>query len=220
MRKKFLLFDLDGTLIDTLPDLTNAINFMLKEMNYPLRSLEEIRKFIGNGTRELVARSIPEGKNNPKYEECFSLFYNYYRTHAIVDSLPYENMKETLYKLKAQGYRLAVLTNKNEEIAVEMIEHFYPGIFDVIQGNTKKVKPKPDPSMVKSALKRLSFFANRRNSILIGDSEVDKQTAVNSKMDCLLVTYGFRNKNELDKLISRYESIDEPLGLLKIFIKK
>ena len=213
--KKLLIFDLDGTLVDTLVDLKNAVNHALLLKNYPERSLEQIRKAIGNGVAKLVARSIPNGVDNPDYPETFAEFRKYYSIHATDFTKPYPGVLNQLINLKKQGYLIAVATNKLTDIARPLLDGFYPNIFDFIQGDEPGMDRKPAPMMVETLCKR--FNVDKKDAFYIGDTNVDMETAENSGVDFVLVTYGYRTKEELDiqcpgrPTIDHIEELDEYL---------
>lgn len=195
MKKKLLIFDLDGTLINTLEDLNKATNVGLEKYGYPSRSLEETRNDIGNGVKKLIERSIPGGKDNPDYLGVFNEFRSYYITHYFEYSKPYKNTQETLSFLKNKGYKLAVVSNKFDEGAKKLVTTFFPDIFDVIQGSIETLNYKPYPDLVNKVLNELNI--NNKDALYIGDTEVDYETAINSKLDVVLVTYGYRKIEEL-----------------------
>ncbi len=215
--KSVLIFDLDGTLLDTLKDLNEAVNYTMKQYNYPLRSMTQTRNDIGNGVAKLIARSIPDNESNPNYQKCLETFKQYYMTHYSVYTKPFPYMKETLIKLKERGYRLSVVTNKVNDIAQDIINTFYPNIFDYVLGEGPNFKKKPAPDMVNYVIKKLKL--KRRKIIYIGDTEVDYQTAKNAKVKPILVTYGYRNRDQLIKIEDVVPLIDCPKDLLKILKK-
>ena len=204
--KKLLIFDLDGTLVDTLVDLKNAVNHALLLKNNPERSLEQIRKAIGNGVAKLVARSIPNGTDNPDYEYTLSEFRKYYSVHSNDFTKPYPGVLNQLINLKSQGYIIAVATNKLTDIARPLLEGFYPHIFDFIQGDEPGMDRKPAPMMVESLCQR--FNISKKDAFYIGDTNVDMETAENSGVDYVLVTYGFRTKEELKEQCPGRPTID------------
>ena len=215
--KKLLIFDLDGTIIDTLDDLKNAVNYALLQRNYPERTREQVRRDIGNGVAKLVARSIPNHEENPDYSVTLKVFRFYYSVHYADYTKPYPNVLETLINLKQDGYILAVATNKLTDIARVLIEKLYPNMFDFIQGDEPGMDRKPAPMMVETICKR--FGVNKANAFYIGDTNVDMETAVNSKVDYVLVTYGYRTKEELLEQCKGSPMIDT-IEELEGFIKK
>ncbi|MCR5184804.1 MAG: HAD-IA family hydrolase [Bacilli bacterium] len=204
--KRLLIFDLDGTLINTLIDLNNAVNFALKKNGFPLKSVEHTRLAIGNGVAKLVARSIPENESNPKYEQTLKDFRDYYSIHNADNTLPYDGVKEALFNLKSRNFILAVATNKISDVARVLIEEMYPGMFDFVQGDEPNMIVKPNPKMVTSLCER--FHVLKDEALYVGDTEVDRQTAENSGVDYYLVTYGYRSKEELKKLCPTSRTID------------
>ena len=211
--KKLLIFDLDGTIIDTLDDLKNAVNYALLQGNYPERTREQVRKDIGNGVAKLVARSIPNHEDNPDYRNTLKVFREYYSNHYADYTKPYPNVLETLINLKSEGYILAVATNKLTDIARVLIEKLYPKTFDFIQGDEVGMDRKPAPMMVETICKR--FGVDKVDAFYIGDTNVDMETAVNSKVDYVLVTYGYRTKEELDIQCPNSPTIDSIKDLPK-----
>lgn len=196
--KKLLIFDLDGTLIDTLIDLKNAVNYALNLKNYPKRTSEQIRLALGHGVSNLVAKSIPNGLDNPDYDFTLLEFRKYYGVHHSDNTKPYEGIIDVLKTLKEKGYILAVATNKITTVARPLIEEMYPGIFDYIQGDEPGMNKKPDSMMIDTLCER--FNVTHDEAFYIGDTEVDMQTAINSHVDYVLVTYGYRTRSELNEL--------------------
>ena len=214
--KKLIIFDLDGTLIDTLEDLKNSVNYALNLRSFPLKSREDIRKAIGNGVAKLVARSIPGNESNPEFLDTLADFRKHYSKNSCVDTIPYAGVMEVLINLKQDGRILAVATNKLTDIARPMIEGFYPNMFDFIQGDEPGMDRKPAPMMVESLCKR--FGISKEEAFYIGDTNVDMQTAVNSGVDYVLVTYGYRTKEELAdqcKGSPMIDTIEELQGYLR-----
>jgi phosphoglycolate phosphatase len=194
-KKRLIIFDLDGTLINTVKDLNIAVNYALKQYNYPLRSIEQTTADIGNGVAKLIERSIPGGLNNPNYTECLATFKTYYKAHYFENSFPYQNVKETLNNLKETGYLLAVVSNKFDEGAKKLVNFYLPNIFDRIQGSIPELNYKPSSDLVNKVLKELDV--NTNEALYVGDTNVDYETAVNSNLDCVLVSYGYRNEEYL-----------------------
>lgn len=217
-KKKNIVFDLDGTLIDTLPDLNGSINYMCNKLGYPPKDLEHTRISIGNGIKVLVRKSIPEGTSEEDYQKALEIFREHYSKHSTDLSKPYENMDDVLRRLRKRGYRLAVVTNKNEDIAKEMLNKFFPNIFMEIIGANGTRKPKPDYDMINELRNRMKI---RRIDMVayIGDTEVDYIYAKRAMMDSYMVTYGYRTKKELMNLKMRCHYVDEPLDLLGYFGK-
>ena len=214
--KKLLIFDLDGTLLDTLGDLQNSVNFALSKKNYPLRSLEQIRLAIGNGVSKLVERSIPNGANNPDYIETLEGFKHHYSENYKAITKPYDGVIETLKTLK-NNYLLAVCTNKVQDVAEELIHLFFGDIFDFIQGDMELVNKKPAPDMINRTVKSLGI--SKTDCLYIGDTEVDEQTAKNSQVEYVLVSYGYRTLDELKIKTPNARIVNDQKELIH-FIKK
>lgn len=190
-----IIFDLDGTLLNTLEDLTDSVNYALTQFHCPSRTLEEVRSFVGNGVAKLMERAIPEGLHNPDYEAAFSVFKEYYEAHCNDKTRPYEGIVEVLDKLSEQGYKIAIVSNKFDT-AVKELNHIYFGErIRVAIGESATVRKKPAPDTVYQALAELS--AEAANAIYVGDSDVDLATAHNVPMSCISVTWGFRTPPQL-----------------------
>lgn len=198
--KKLVIFDMDGTTIDTLCDLNNAVNYALEKNGYPKRSLEHSRISVGNGVAMLIKRSVPENTSEEAYKKTLKDFEEYYSKHASDSTKPYKGVFEVLTMLKQRGFMLAIATNKLEGVAIELANKFYPNIFDTICGDNGIRAKKPASDQVEEISKRLSFY-DKSKIIYIGDSEVDYQFAVNSGVEPLLVTYGYRTLKELKERI-------------------
>ena len=215
--KKLLIFDLDGTLINTLVDLKNAVNYALNLRNFPLRSLEQVRKDIGNGVAKLVARSIPNNEENPQYLDALSDFKKYYSIHHSDNTTPYKGVYDALINLKKQGYLLAVATNKLTEISQVLMDRFYPNVFEIVQGDEPGMERKPSPMMINTICQKLNI--DKKDAFYIGDTNVDMQTAENSQVDYVLVSYGFRTKDELKEQCPNRPTIDS-MSDLSIYLKR
>lgn len=214
--KKLLIFDLDGTLIDTLVDLKNAVNHALKIKNFPQKDLEHVRKSIGNGVAKLVARCIPDNEANPEYKSTLEEFRKYYSKHSLDFTIPYEGNLEALINLKQEGYILTVATNKLTDIARPLIEKFYPGLFNYVQGDEPGMDRKPAPMMIETICQKMAV--EKVDAFYIGDTNVDMETAINSKVDYVLVTYGYRTKDELKEQCPGKPTIDS-LSELSEYLK-
>ncbi len=187
--KTAIIFDLDGTLLDTLQDLHDGVNFMLDTLGCPRRSLEEVRSFVGNGARLLVERSLPA--QYPHGEEAFRLFKAYYDAHCRVKTAPYPGIPEALAVL-AEQYPLAIVSNKPDSAVKTLCADFFPGI--PAWGESPDCPRKPEPDMVNRAMESLGA----RRCVYVGDSEVDVVTANNAGAVCVSVLWGFRNRDQLE----------------------
>ena len=212
MKKKLLIFDLDGTLINTVNDLNKATNFALEKHHYHLRSIKQTTEDIGNGVAKLIERSVPSGTSKEEYLQILNEFKKYYKKHYFDNSFPYEGVKETLIKLKEMGYSLAVVSNKFNEGANALVNKYFENIFDHIQGLEEPFKAKPSNDMVNYTMTKLGF--NAKETLYIGDTNVDYETAKNSQIDIVLVSYGYRSKEYLTKNIKNPHIIDHMWELI------
>ncbi len=192
---KAVLFDLDGTLTDTLQDLTQAVNHALQENGMPTRTLQEVRKMVGNGVYSLIARAVQTGSSETQVQQVFASFTAFYAKHATDTTCPYPGVRELLHTLKNAGMQLAVLSNKLDAPTKAIVERFFPGVFTVVFGQRQGVPKKPDPTAVREALSLLGV--TEEECVYVGDSEVDVQTAKNAGISCFAVSWGFRDKEEL-----------------------
>ncbi len=186
-----ILFDLDGTLLDTLGDLQAAINHALSQYGYPHREKWEIRAFLGNGMRNLVKRSLPDGVGEERVDEALSVYRTYYESHNQILTVPYEGIVDALNSLKS--YPIGVVSNKQDTAVKPMCRHFFGDMYAL--GEVPGMPRKPAPDMIKKAMADLDMDG----AVYVGDSEVDLQVAENAGLPCLLVTWGFRDKEDLEK---------------------
>ena len=190
------IFDLDGTLLNTLDDLVASVNYALHTHGMPERTLDEVRSFVGNGVRLLMERAIPEGSANPRFEETFATFRAYYMEHSLDTTRPYDGIPEMIHALKQRGCRLAVVSNKFYAATQELIRHFFPEIAVAIgEHEAEGIRKKPAPDTVFEALRQLGV--GKEKAVYVGDSDVDLQTAHNSGLPCISVLWGFRNRDFL-----------------------
>ena len=218
-KKKILFFDLDGTLIDTVEDLNCAVNYALTCFNYPTKPIEQTKADIGNGVSKLIERSIPNGLNNPDYDACLEKFKEYYSNHYMEKSKPYEGMDKILLDFREKGYRLAVVTNKYQIHAENIINKFYPNLFEVVVGLDDTTEPKPNSAMLLKT-KKLMRIRRRNNILYIGDTNVDLETAKNAYIQCILVTWGYRTRRYLINLKGATTLIDSPGQLFNYLTNK
>ncbi len=190
-----VIFDLDGTLLNTLEDLTDSVNHAMEEFGFPLHTIEEIRSFVGNGAPTLIERSIPQGKENPSYDAVLAAFKEHYAAHCEDKTNPYEGIMELLAQLKEKGYRMAVVSNKFDGAVKRLCGKYFGDYIEAAIGESADVKRKPAPDTVYQALCELSCDASR--AVYVGDSEVDIQTAKNASLPCISVTWGFRTEERL-----------------------
>ncbi len=190
---KNIIFDLDGTLLYTLEDLTDSINFSLKKYNYPQKTIDQIRNAVGNGVYKLCERVVPEGKNNPLYNEILETFKQNYSNNMFNKTSPYEGIIPLLHDLKSNNYKIAVVSNKFDSAVRDLCTKYFNGLIDFAAGENEQfgIKKKPAPDTVLSVMKE--FGATVDDTVYVGDSEVDIQTAQNAKIPCISVTWGFKN---------------------------
>ena len=191
MRYSVILFDLDGTILNTLDDLAASTNRALAKNGLPTRSTEEVRRFVGNGIRLLIERAVPENTPLTLTDRVFDDF----RADYADRTLPYDGIPELLRTLRASGARTAVISNKADSAVQELIAHYFPGLFDAVVGERPGVRRKPAPDAVLEVLRALS--AAPADAVYIGDSEVDVETARNAGLPCIAVDWGFRSREIL-----------------------
>lgn len=194
MRYNTVIFDLDGTLLDTLEDLKNSVNYVLSQYNYPTRTLEEIRNFIGNGVKVLLMRSFPEHTSMDEIEDALILQRDYYSSHMYDNTTLYSGINEMLTSLKQADYQLAIVSNKTDSAVKELNNRFFHKFIELAIGTRSDAK-KPNPSCVFEAINTLKSIPE--TSIYVGDSEVDIETAHNAGIPCIGVSWGFRGREFL-----------------------
>ena len=191
------IFDLDGTLLDTLGDLAASVNYALRTHGMTEHSIDDVRRYVGNGVRKLMERAIPDGASNPDFEATFVTFRQHYMAHSLDTTKPYDGIPETLQALKAKGCRLAVVSNKMMAATQELCRHFFPDTIEVAIGEDEAhgIRKKPAPDTVIAALRQLGVGQER--AVYVGDSDVDLETARNSDLPCISVLWGFRERDFL-----------------------
>lgn len=214
MSYKAVLFDMDGTLLDTLEDLRDSTNHVLRQMGYPERSLEEMRRFVGNGAEKQIRCAVPEGTNEEKIMEVLTAYRAYYQDHCQIKTRVYDGLLNMLSELKAKGIKLAVVSNKPDSAVQKLSREYFGDRMDFAVGPSDGVRCKPYPDMAETALKALGIA--KKDAVFVGDSEVDVQTGLNAGLDVIAVSWGFRsrevvieagaskiadNASELEKLI-------------------
>ena len=197
MNKNILIFDLDGTLLNTLNDLTDSTNYALASLGYPQKTIEQVRNYVGNGVAKLIERAIPNGRTNPDFEKCLEIFKENYSKNMYNKTAPYDGIIKMLKQLRLKGCKIAVVSNKFDAAVKELCKKYFPDMINVAIGENEAggIKTKPAPDTVLKALKELN--GKTSDAIYLGDSEVDIQTAQNSNMPCISVTWGFKDKDFL-----------------------
>ena len=195
MKYKLAIFDMDGTILDTLEDLTISSNYVLSEMNCPTRTTEEVRRCIGNGAKELMRQILPDDSTEEQVMKALKLFATHYKAHCKEHTRPYKGINETLENLRRAGVKTAVVSNKPDEAVKALCADLFTGLFDYALGEDPGLPKKPDRAMVDKILSELGI--DKKDAVYIGDSDVDIKTAENSEMDHIIVTWGFRDENFL-----------------------
>ena len=197
MRYHTYIFDLDGTLLDTLTDLAASCNYALRTHGMPEHSIDDVRRFVGNGVRLLMERAVPGGAGHPDFEATFATFREHYMQHSLDTTRPYPGIPEVLAELKKRGCRLAVVSIKMMAATVELCHHFFPDTIDVAIGENEAagIRKKPAPDTVFAALKELGV--EKDGAVYVGDSDVDFKTSVNAGIPCVSVLWGFRDRDFL-----------------------
>lgn len=214
---KAVIFDLDGTLLNTLDDLASSVNFALKEFSFPERTTDEVRRFIGNGVIKLMQRATPNGIDKKTFDACFEKFRAHYLAHMTDTTAPFDGIPELLEKLKENSVSTAVVSNKIHSGVVGLCKDFFGGSLTCAFGVENESERKPSPANVFKAFKELGITASE--AIYVGDSEVDVQTAKNSGLDCIGVTWGFRERSELEESGAKF-IVEKPEEILKIVLEE
>lgn len=197
-----ILFDLDGTLLDTLTDLSNSVNFALKAHDLPERTVQEIRAFLGNGIRNLIEKSVPSNTTAEVLDKVFLSFKAYYLKHGLDYTTPYAGIITLLEELKGKSVKMGIISNKVDAAVQQLNSQFFAHYMDIAVGEKINVRRKPAPDSVLYAIEALG--AKPETTLYIGDSEVDYETARAAGVRCVLVTWGFRDKPALQLLNSDY----------------
>lgn len=195
MKYDTVIFDLDGTLLNTLEDLADSVNFAMESCGFAKRTEEEVRCFVGNGIKLLIERAVPEGTEEKQIEKAFQAFRKYYGENCMVKTRPYKGIMEILEKLNEKGIKMAIVSNKVDSAVKELNNCFFKDYIDVAVGECENVRRKPAPDSVNKALELLG--SDREKALYVGDSDVDIDTAKNSGMDCVSVSWGFRGREFL-----------------------
>lgn len=195
MKYEAVIFDLDGTLTDTLGDLKNSVNHAMREFGFPERTLDEVRSFVGNGVKRLVDLSVPENTDSETAAKSLAVFKEYYKNNSLVETKPYDGIIPMLENLKNNGIKTAVVTNKMHEAAENIVSNFFGKLIDSTLGQVDGVAQKPQPDGIYSVIEKLGV--SKEKAVYVGDSEVDCITAKNAGIPCIGVTWGFRDKSVL-----------------------
>lgn len=210
---KAVIFDLDGTLLNTLEDLKDAVNHALEQNDLPLRTLEEVRQFVGNGIDKLIERAVPEGRKNPKFESVLACMKAYYAVHCKDKTCAYEGIMPLLEELKSRDLKLAIVSNKTDAEVKVLSKEYFGDYFLASIGEKEGVEKKPAPDTALKALEELGV--SKEQAVYVGDSDVDVKTAENAGLRNIAVTWGFRSKSYLKEQGAK-EFIDTPSELLDL----
>ncbi len=197
-----IIYDLDGTLLNTIEDLTESINFALKIFNLPQKTVGETAKALGNGIKKLVELSVPCGQNNPQFKQILEVFTKHYTANMHNKTKPYDGIIDMLKTFKTKGFKQAIVSNKIDGAVQELNEIFFKNYILAAAGESQSVRKKPAPDSVFAVLKKLNSAP--ATAVYIGDSEVDIQTAQNAGLPCISVSWGFRQKDFLLKNGAKY----------------
>lgn len=215
--KTIAIFDLDGTLLYTLEDLTDSVNYALKQYNLQECSIQQVRSFIGNGIRKLIERAVNTNKNKLSendFEMCLSIFKTHYENNMYNKTKPFDGTVELLNKLKETNIKIAVSSNKFDSAVKELCNYYFPNLIDLAIGESETIPQKPDPSGVLKIIEQ--FNEKKENCVYIGDSEVDIQTAKNANINCISIDWGYKDKEFLlkhnaEKIISTPSDLYEEI---------
>lgn len=211
MKYRTIIFDLDGTLLNTLDDLAASVNFALQACGMPTRTIDEVRRFIGNGVRVLMRRSVPEGTTEEEYKRVYEKFTGHYAENSRNKTAPYSGVTEMLSEIKRMGCKTAIVSNKIDFAVKDLRDEFFDGIIEVAIGDSEDTENKPAPDMVFKALNALNEQAD--GCVYVGDTDVDLETAKNAGMDCISVSWGFRTRAELESY-GALKIADKPMDVM------
>ena len=217
MRYKLAVFDMDGTILNTLEDLADSTTYALKANGLPERTIDEVRRFVGNGIRLLIERAVPTDTDKELTDKVFDTFKEYYKTHCAVKTRPYDGIKDVLLELRKAGCLTAVVSNKADFAVQDLCKDYFDNLFDFAIGEREGIKKKPAPDSVFEVLSKLNV--EKDDAVYIGDSDVDFATSVNAGMDVIMVGWGFRDAEFLrEKGVKRI--IKQPSEILDIILEK
>ena len=213
---KLIIFDMDGTILNTIDDLTISLNYAREKFGFNSLSVDEVKALTGNGIRRLVSDGLKDAPEDV-IGNVFDCFYDHYKIHCNDNTRPYEGVNDTISALKDEGYLCAVLSNKVHSAVLDLCRAHFDGLFDYILGNTDGLKPKPDPD----GIIRILDTANveKKDALMVGDSDVDIQTGYNAGIDVVGATYGFRSEALL-KIMGVKNLIHTPSDLLDLLSVK
>ena len=213
---KAVLFDMDGTVLDTVGDLTDAINVSLEKFGFPPRNTEEVKSFLGKGPAHFVNCAVPEGTDAATKQQVLAFYEPYYDSHCQIKTAPYPGIMELLKTLQARGIKLAVISNKQEPAVKALAEQHFAGLLELAVGTSARIRCKPDPSAVLAAMEELGV--EKEETLYVGDMDVDLNTARNAGIDCVVVAWGFMGRKKLEALGAEH-IVDNTEQLLEFILK-
>ena len=213
MKVTAVIFDMDGTVLNTLEDLTDAVNAMRRHFDLEPHSIEQVRHNVGNGVEVLMEKSLPGGRDDPRFDEALAFYRAYYESHNQIKTAPYPGILPLMDELKKRGVAMAVVSNKQDAAVKPLSRHFFGDRMALSMGPVPPLRRKPNPDMAWAAVEQLG--KEREECLFVGDSEVDVMTAKNAGLTCAAVTWGFRERNFLESLNPDY-IIGRPEELLKL----
>ena len=195
MKYDAVLYDMDGTVLNTLGDLTDSVNYALSRLSLPTVRAQQVASFLGNGARRLIDRACPEGTDPETIDKAFEIYTPWYNDHCSIKTAPYEGILELMEKLRAMGIKQAVVSNKPDIAVRPLAERYFPGLLELAVGDRVGFRRKPAPDTVLAAAEKMNIPVEK--CVYVGDSEVDIETAENAGMDGIAVTWGFRSPEQL-----------------------
>ena len=220
---KLAIFDMDGTILNTIDDLADSCNVICRKYGYPLHTVEEIKYMVGNGIPKLMRRALPSDISEEQFQKVLAEYIEYYEDHCAIKTAPYTGVVECIRSLRDAGVKVAVNTNKVQTAAEELCDMYFPALFDVISGSRPGIPPKPDPTGLYEILKEVGLSKEEAchpgTACFIGDSDVDLKTGVDSGLDFIGVDWGFRGRQFL---LEHGASVvvDDTEELLKLLLKE
>jgi phosphoglycolate phosphatase len=215
MKYTTVIFDMDGTVLNTIEDITDSVNYILRKYDLPERTVDEVRHFVGNGARVLMDKAIPSGEQHPLFTEILRDYEAYYEEHCNIKTGPYHHIPELLKELSERGYKLAIVSNKPMGAVKELNEIYFKDYVSVAIGVAEGLRRKPYPDECLKAMEELGSTAGE--CIYVGDSDVDYKTAVNTGLNCISCLWGFRTREELLEAGVKSEYfVNDPMEILKI----
>lgn len=216
MKYELAIFDMDGTILDTLEDLTDTLNYALHKNNFPTHSIDDVRRFVGNGIPKLIERGVPEGTDRESVGRVHKDFIEHYKIHCADKTKPYKGILELIGRLRDAGCKTAVVSNKTDVAVQELCVQYFDGLFDYAVGDREGILKKPAPDSVNEVLHYLQI--KREKAVYIGDSEVDIATARNAGMNSIIVSWGFR-KTEFLKEQGAKVIVNQPAEVAGIILE-